>query len=537
MLLDLHDERRTFLSAAPAEAGSRRLALWVLIASGVVFIAAVPFAKTPLLQVPAFIPVYQSAMVVCDLITAVLLFGQFRISRSRAALLLACGYVFTALMAIAHGLSFPGLFAPGGLMGSGPQTTAWIYFLWHAGFPLYVLAYARLSSRADDAAKESTTGTVAVALAGTLAAALAITLLTTLGHALLPVIMRGDADASRKVMVAAATWAFTFAALIVLWRRRPHSVMDLWLMVTLCAWIFDVGLASVFNGGRYDLGYYAGRVYGFGAASFVLVVLLTENSLLYSRLLHAYAAERTERQKVQERTAELAAANKQLDAFSYSVSHDLRAPLRAVDGYARILEEDFGSRMDEEGRRLLAVVRASAKKMGVLIDDLLEFARQGRGQPAKRAFNMGELVTAVAAEQAKAYPRAELRVAALPDAPADPVLLRQIWVNLVGNAFKYSSKRDAPLVEIGARTEAAEIVYWVRDNGAGFDMRFAQRLFGVFQRLHTAEEFSGTGVGLAIVERIVSRHGGRVWAESQLDEGATFYFTLPVGASAGEQRL
>src|SRR5258706_4675767 len=206
LLLELSDEARTFLSAAPAESRGRSLALGVLAASAVIFIAAVPFARTPLPQVPVFIPIYQSAMIVCDLITAVLLVGQLRIGRSRGVLFLAAGYVFTALMALAHGLSFPGLFAPTGLLGSGQQTTAWLYFLWHAGFPVYVLAYARRAGASGDAIPEAGIATaLAVALAGTLAAAGVLFLFTTAGHELLPVIMRGDSDASRKMLVAAAT--------------------------------------------------------------------------------------------------------------------------------------------------------------------------------------------------------------------------------------------------------------------------------------------------------------------------------------------
>jgi light-regulated signal transduction histidine kinase (bacteriophytochrome) len=312
-----------------------------------------------------------------------------------------------------------------------------------------------------------------------------------------------------------------------MWRRRPYSVMDLWLAVVLFAWVFDVGLAAVFNGGRFDLGFYAGRVYGLAAASFILVILLAENAMLYGRVVQAYAAERSERQKVQERTAELVAANRELDAFSYSVSHDLRAPLRAIDGYARMLEEDFSARLDDEGQRLLGVVRSSARQMGRLIDDLLEFSRLGRREPAKGDFGMEGLVREVVGQLAPGAPAALIEVGELPAAPADRSLLRQVWLNLIGNAIKYSGRRPDPRIEISGRREPGETVYCVRDNGAGFDMRYAQRLFGVFQRLHSPEEFPGTGIGLALVQRIVVRHGGRVWAEARPGAGAAFHFSLP----------
>ena len=233
---------------------------------------------------------------------------------------------------------------------------------------------------------------------------------------------------------------------------------------------------------------------------------------------------------LQRYTLELEAINKELESFSYSVSHDLRAPLRAVDGYARMLEEDYREQLDAEGRRLLGVVRESSARMGRLIDDLLAFSRLGRQEIATRRIDMTALVDEVIAE-CEADSRAALEIAELPPAEADRAMMKQVWLNLIGNALKYSSKRKEPVVRIGGKVEGAERVYWVRDNGAGFDMRYAQKLFGVFQRLHRAEEFPGTGVGLATVQRVVTRHGGRVWAEGRPGEGACFYFSLPGGTA------
>jgi len=230
--------------------------------------------------------------------------------------------------------------------------------------------------------------------------------------------------------------------------------------------------------------------------------------------------------RVRERTAALEAANKELESFSYSVSHDLRAPLRAVDGFARMLEEDHGERLDEEGRRLLAVVRDSGRAMGRLIDDLLAFSRLVREHLARQPVEMGALVREVI-EEVRGDWRGEVEVDALPAASADAKLLRQAWLNLVANAFKYSGKRERPRVGIGGKADGTELVYWVRDNGVGFDMRYVDKLFRVFQRLHSVDEFPGTGVGLAIVQRVVGRHGGRVWAEGAPDQGACFYFALP----------
>jgi PAS domain S-box-containing protein len=810
-------QQPVFLSTLPAAAGERRLALAVVAISTVIFLAAVPFAKLPLAPLAAFIPIYQSALVVNDLITAVLLFGQFSILRSRGLLLLASGYLFTAFMAASHALSFPGLFAPGGLLGAGPQTTAWLYMFWHGGFPLLVIAYA-LDRKPLNGPRG---GAVVSSIAAALVAVVLLTALATAGQDFLPAIMRGNHYTPALITVISSVWALSLVALVALWWRRPHSVLDLWLMVVLCAWLFDIGLSAVFNAGRFDLGFYAGRIYGLLAASLVLMVLLLDNGMLYSRLAETHAEHqerlrilheidravvagqppeaiaaaviqplrallgvpraivnkfdlaagevewmaaagrrrtrvgpgvrysirlmgnvealrRGEHQlidvrtlppgpevdallasgvriymavpmiaggellgalsfgsdanvftpekvniarevatqlaiavsqarllaqvrahaaqlesRVSERTAQLQAANreledlynnapcgyhsvgkdgvfvrmndtelkwlgyeraevigkmgprdlhtasslevflerferfketgvsrnaeyefrrkdgsvlpvvlsatairdqagnflmsrstifdnterkraeeavhalnKELESFTYSVSHDLRAPLRAVDGFAKMLEEDHGQRLDDEGRRLLGVVRESSQRMGQLIDDLLAFSRLGRQVPARRPIDMAALAREVADELAGGT-RAEVALAQLPPTDADRALIRQVWVNLIGNAIKYSAKRDAPRIEIGGREEPSESIYWVRDNGAGFDMRYAAKLFNVFQRLHGQDEFPGTGVGLAIVQRVVTRHGGRVWAEGRPDEGARFFFSMP----------
>jgi signal transduction histidine kinase len=704
--------RPSLLSTAVAQPGQRRAANVVVIASALVFIAALPFAKQPLMPVWAFIPAYQSALALNDLITAALLFGQFAILRSRGLLLLAGAYVFAGLMAVAHALTFPGLFAPGGLLGAGPQSTAWLYMFWHAGFPLLVLAYALDRDGQGNARPVAgrTRAAIAWSIGGAALAATLLTLLATGGQGALPAIMQGNRYTNIMLAVVSTVWLLSMLALGVLWRRRPHTVLDLWLAVVMCAWVFDIGLAAVFNAGRFDLGFYAGRIYGLAAASFVLVVLLLDHSVLYARLarVHQREAGRLEQaqrtlaqhrerlrilheidraivaqhtpeaiaaavigplrellgvpraivnrfdlaagevewiaaagrrrmhvgpgvrysirlmgevaalrrgepqrvdvhalphgpereallasdvrvymvmpmvaggeligalsfggvaadfppeqmniaqevatqlaiaisqaglhervsrhaeeleRRVVERTAALEAANKELESFSYSVSHDLRAPLRAVDGFAKILEEDYGARLDAEGRRLLGVVRSSSKHMGQLIDDLLDLSRLGRLALGKRPVDMASLAREVAQE----LPRgdAAVDIGPLPACHADPRLLRQVWANLIGNALKYSGKRAGAHVELGGREEPGESVYWVRDNGVGFDMRYVGKLFGVFQRLHGADEFPGTGVGLAIVQRIVARHGGRVWAEGRPGEGACFHFSLPRSA-------
>lgn len=234
-------------------------------------------------------------------------------------------------------------------------------------------------------------------------------------------------------------------------------------------------------------------------------------------------------QRVASRTAQLEAANKELEGFSYSVSHDLRAPLRAIVGFSRMLVEDHAGRLDEEASRKLGIIEAEAARMGVLIDELLAFSQLGRKTLQAMELDMTEVARATyeGLKGQREGPVAEFRLGTLPRAKADRVLLGQVWANLLANALKFSSKRERPLIEVSAISDEKEHVYFVRDNGAGFDPRFRSKLFGVFQRLHDSSEFPGTGVGLALVQRIVARHGGRVWADGRPNEGATFYFTLP----------
>jgi PAS domain S-box-containing protein len=239
-------------------------------------------------------------------------------------------------------------------------------------------------------------------------------------------------------------------------------------------------------------------------------------------------------QRVILRTAQLEAANKDLESFSYSVSHDLRAPLRAISGFSRIVLEDHSAGMDADGLRYLNLVEKSAQQMGQLIDDLLTFSRTGR-----QALNVQPVITAdvvnAALDDLKTMQenrRVNISVGDLADCEADPSLLRQVWLNLLSNALKYTRKCDPAVITIGSRREGGMDVFFVRDNGAGFDMKYADKLFGVFQRLHLTDDYEGTGVGLALVQRIVQRHGGRVWAEAKLNLGATFHFTLTGGHDA-----
>jgi PAS domain S-box-containing protein len=271
------------------------------------------------------------------------------------------------------------------------------------------------------------------------------------------------------------------------------------------------------------------------------IPLLDENNIVYAMMTvtidvtqlksaqhNIIELNRNLEEKIVRRTEELKKSNEELEAFSYSVSHDLRTPLRAINGYARILEEDYNATFDEEGKRLLNEVQLNAAKMGALIDDLLSFSRLGKKNTEKSLVDMNNLSKLAVKECSSLLTdKTTIKIWPLLSVKADPSLMLQVMTNLVSNAIKYSSKRDNPIIEIKSKRGNKEIIYWISDNGAGFNMEYAHKLFGVFQRLHSADEFPGTGVGLAIVQRIIQKQNGKVWAEGKEGLGATFYFSLP----------
>jgi PAS domain S-box-containing protein len=266
-----------------------------------------------------------------------------------------------------------------------------------------------------------------------------------------------------------------------------------------------------------------------GTYRWISWVAAPEGDRIYASGRHI-TAEKTAAAELLAKAAELEASNRELESFTYTVSHDLRAPLRAIDGFGMMLEEDYGARLDDEGRRLLSVMRDNSRRMGVLIDDLLGFSRLSfaslKAADVDVDMLVGELIDDLA--PIDGVHSVEFDVGPLAPAFGDRGLLRQVWINLLSNAIKYSSTVPKPRVEIRSRIAAGEAIYSIRDNGVGFDMKYADKLFGVFQRLHRADQFAGTGVGLAIVHRIVTRHGGRVWADGELMRGAEFSFALPM---------
>jgi len=291
------DDSRLILFTRSATAGERRVVVGFLVISATIFVALVPFAQKLLGEFPAFIGVYEATFALSDVITAVLLFGQYRLLPSAAILALATGYLFTAFMAVAHAFTFPGLFAPNGLLGAGPNSTAWMYMFWHGAFPLSVIAYGFF--KADESVRTNIDARmmgfiVAVAALAALYIAGALTLLATAGKDMLPSLMHGNQFAPAQRIAIGTVWLSCLLALAVLWWRKPHSILDTWLMVVMSAWFFDIGLSGIFNAARFDLGFYFGRVYGLVAAGFVLIALFLETKIQNRGLAVAHESEHRE---------------------------------------------------------------------------------------------------------------------------------------------------------------------------------------------------------------------------------------------------
>ena len=524
-----HGEREVILSSQPADKGDKRVAVIVVGVSAILFLALAPFVKTPLAPVPAFIPAYQSALVVCDLITAVLLFEQLRYFRSRALLILANAYLFTAMLACIHALTFPDLLAPGGALGSGPQTTAWLYMAWHAVFPLCVVAYAL------DRGEFGSPRMIPGSMLATLALVAVVAAIATLGHRALPPIMSGNAYTPLMIGVVASVWAMSVLALGLLWLRRSHSVLDVWLMVVMWAWIFDIALSAVLNAGRFDLGFYAGRIYGLLAAALVLLLLLVEHGKLYRRLL-----DRT-RQLDRARLAALE-AERAKGAFLATMSHEIRTPMSGVMG---MLELIAGGKLDGEQRTRLEIVRESGRSLLRILDDVLDHSRieAGKLELKPEATSIRAVVEKTQAIYSGNATSKGLTLAHSVDARISPSLnvdslrLGQILNNLVSNAIKFTEEGSVVVrADLADRVGEKEIIrFTISDTGCGISREDRARLFEPFAQAGTRHP-RGTGLGLSICRRLASLMNGLLDMESTPGAGTRFTLTLPLTIARDEPR-
>ena len=513
---------RFFLSTVAATPKDRWQTFAVSAASALIFVASVPFARIQLPEVWAFIPIYEAALIASDLMTTLLIFAQFVIVRARSLLLIAAGYLFTATMAVSHMLSFPGLFSPAGLLGAGPQTTAWLFMAWHAGFPLAVIAFAVAKKQEREDARP--VGKPALVVLATIAAVLAlssgVTLVATLGHDWLPAVMQANHYAPAMQATVTTVWALSLVALLTLALARPHTVFDLWLAVVMVAWIANIGLAAVFNAGRFDLGFYAGRIFGLLAANFILVVLLLETGSLYVRT----SEQREERlRQLQDELIHVARLN-ELGQLVSAMAHELNQPLTAATNYlgaaARVAETSAGAVGNIIQKAADQIVRAEQ-----IIARLRRLAMRGEVErrPENLAAAVDEVVSLISSQGSSQGTALQSHVDPAAVVSVDRVQLQQVLLNLVRNAIQAMANSTRRQVTIKTEPSSSGLVeVAICDTGPGLDAKIRDSLFQPF----ASTKSGGMGVGLSICRSIIEAHGGRIWATDNPDGGTTFHFTL-----------
>jgi signal transduction histidine kinase len=517
------EEQEFIISSLSPSLAQKRLALCVVLVLLVAFfIIAWPLSTVQLAQVHAFVPIYATAMFVNDSITAVLLFAQFSILRSRALLAISSGYLFTAFMSVPWLLTFPAVFAPSGLLRAGLQSTAWLYILWHVGFPTFVIAYALLKD--GDPNKRLWHGSVRVAVLSSVAMTAgivsALAFLVTAGHERLPGLMLDTVHLSALWPYAAGFASLvSVVALVVLWARR-RSVLDLWLMVVMCAYLIEICLISFPVPARYSVGWYGGRIFGFLSGSLVLFVLLYETTTLYAGLLRAVLAQR------RERLARLMTG----DAVSASIAHEVRQPLSAM-----ILVAGAGLRwLDratpdlDEAKAAFKEIVATSNRAEAVIGSIRAIFRKDVG--TRTSLDINELV-----REALALMRGELqthRVSVqaepnerLPRVKGDRVQLQQVLLNLITNAIDSMAATDGARV-LCVRSKVNEsggVMVSVEDTGPGVEPKDIEQ---IFNPLFTTKSH-GMGMGLSICRSIIEAHEGQLWAAPNRSQGAVLQFILP----------
>jgi signal transduction histidine kinase len=531
------EEQHFILSSLSPGRAQRRLALAVvLILLVALLITEGPLSTIQAARIDAFVPAYATAMFVNDSITAVLLFAQFSILRSRALLAISTGYLFTALMLIPWTLTFPGVFTPGGLLGAGLQSTNWLYILWHAAFPMFVIAYALLKDA--DPVKRLWQGSAGAAIlssaAMTAAIVCAATFLVAAGDALLPQLTLDTVRFSALWFYAAGSVALlSVLALIVLWARR-RSVLDLWLMVVMCAYVIEICLISFPVPARYTVGWYAGRVCGLLSGSLVLFVLLYEITMLYAQLLRAVLAQRRERE------ARLLTG----DAVAATIAHEVKQPLSGM-----IMNADAGLRWLDRAMPDLDEAKAAFKKIvadghraGAVIGSIRAIFKNDVRNRTSLDVNdlIGEALALVRGE----LQRHRILVQAEPNAQVPPVRgdriqLQQVLLNLITNAIASMAAKDEPRVLCVTSDvhDDGGVKVSVADTGTGIGPEHIDR---IFNPLFTTKS-DGMGMGLSICRSIIEAHDGRIWVAPNKPRGAVFQFVLladgatSAGASRGEQ--
>ncbi len=526
--------RLPFLSTTPARSQDWQWGQKLLMVSGLFFLILVPFAATPLQSVAGFIGVYQSALIVIQLITAVLLLAKFSVLKMRALLVLGCAFLFSALMAVAHSLTFPGLFTPTGLLQATPQTTAWLYMFWHAGFPLLVMVYARTKSLDVNLDAQPVGRAIALAVTLVLIACMALATLASLGSWMLPPIMVGNAQYFPVIKpIVSVVCLLSVLAVWILWRSRPHSVLDVWLMVECANWAFDVALSAVFNARRFDLGFYSGRLYGLLAALFILGVLLYESTKFYGRLVATHRLDLEHNAELKRLYAKAQELDQLKTNFFANMSHEIRTPMNAIIGITYLLKRSNPTL--EQAARLDKIVLASRHLLSI-INDILDFSKIESGAMSleQAPFPISAVLdhTRSLIEDA-AHAKGLAIDMDYDDCPrwllGDQTRLRQAMLNFASNAVKFTEHGYIALrcTLVEQQGEEVTVRFEVQDTGIGISPNAQKQLFQAFRQVDasTTRKFGGTGLGLAITQRLAQLMGGTVGVDSVPGQGSRFWFT------------
>jgi signal transduction histidine kinase len=521
-------------------AGQRRLARASLLALLIFLFVTWPFATVKLPEVSAFVPTLAAALFVSDSVTAALLIAQFSVLRQWALLVIASGYLFSALIVVAHALAFPGAFTPSGVLGAGLQSAVWLYWFWHSGLPLAIIGYALLKDTDRLANVRSARLAIGLSVAGVVALVTGLFWFVTQHADLLPVTFTDVRPVSlfRRIVGGMVVLALGGIALWLLWRRQ-RSLLDQWLLVALCALLLEVVLASVLSAGRYNLAWYAGRLYQLVTATVVMVVLLAEMTRLYASLARSNSTLQRERVMLQhaidsqrrEREARLMTG----DAVAAMIAHEVNQPLAAVVNNASACLRWLTAQNLEEARQSVSRVIADGHRTGEIIGRIRALAK--KAPPRRDWLDINDTlreVLVVAQSEVQRH-RVILQTRLLDDLPAlwgDRIQLQQVMLNLLTNAIEAMSWVGEGPRELWVETalgESAEVVITVRDSGPGLAPQHLARLFDAF---YTTKP-DGLGMGLAISRLIVESHGGRLWATGNVPTGAAFQFTLPMGSAGG----
>jgi signal transduction histidine kinase len=520
----------------PPSTDQRRTARILVLALLAILAATWPFATIKLPEIDAFVPSLAAALLISDIVTAVLLFGQFSILRQWALLVLANGFLFSALIVIAHALAFPGAFSRTGLFGAGLQSAVWLYWFWHSGLPIAIIGYVLLGNVDRAIGARWTPLAIGASAAATVALVTGMFWFVTRHHDLLPVTFVDVHPLSlfRRVIGGVVVLALGGIAVCLLWVRR-RTLLDEWLLVALCALLIEVALASILSGERYTLSWYAGRFYQLVTATVVMVVLLTETTTLYADV--ARSAARESERRYREMQMELAHANRvaTMGQLSASIAHEVSQPIAGTitNAQAALRLLDAEPHNTDGLRRALERIVRDGNRAGEVVDRVRALVK--KAPPRKDVVDLNEamieIVRLTQGEVAKHGVSAQTQLANdLPRIEGDRVQLQQVMLNLIINAVEAMSAAPEGarrLLISTARTAADDILVAVQDSGPGVD---AANLDGIFGAFYTTKP-DGLGMGLSICRAIVEAHGGRLWATSG-PEGALFQFTLPVGAGA-----